>query len=225
MLSTPPAVNRVIPGAGVIVHGDHLYAYGWRDGHELRPGRIRRRPRYRGFRRPRLAFLLRWRLRTIEQGLQQAEWWCGSGWSTDTAAATAVVEDPATEFTVHHEPSPARFVLVEAIPWLPLVDNVPALRALKVLKRHPLTARLLARTRLLRVSVSRREAADLQGPWSRPERLVTPRVASDVLVYAGKAHPQLRGAGLVCTYATIATTADRALDDESLYYPRFVVLP
>jgi len=225
MLYTPPAVNRVIPGAGVVTHGEHLYAYGWRDGHELRPGRIRRRPRYRGFRRPRLAFLLRWPLSVIEHGLHDPEWWCGSGWSTDAAAATAVVEDPATEFTVHHEPSRQTFVLVEAISWLPLVDEIPALRALRVLKRHPLTSRLLARARLLRASMSRREATALQGPWSRPERLVTPRVASDVLVYAGKAHPQLQGPGLVCTYATIARTADRALDDESLYYPRFVVLP
>jgi hypothetical protein len=50
----------------------------------------------------------------------------------------------------------------------------------------------------------------------------TPPVARDVIAYAGKGHPQLAGADLVCTYAQIATTADRTLDDESLYYPRFV---
>ncbi|MHB8718352.1 MAG: hypothetical protein ACYDAC_05620 [Candidatus Dormibacteria bacterium] len=224
MLPTPPSVDRIIPGAGVIAHGDHLYAYGWRDGHALRPGRIRRRPRYRGFRRPRLAFLLRWPLQTIDRGLGAPEWWAGSQWATDPSSATAVLEDPATEFTVHREASSGRFVLTEAIPWLRLVDGVPALAGLRVLKRHPSSSRLLARLGVLRVSVSRRYATHLQGPWSRPERLLTPRVASDVIVYAGKAHPQLRGPGLVCTYATIARTADRALDDESLYYPRFVVL-
>jgi len=54
MLDTPPAVNRIMPGAGATTDGTHLYAYGWRDGHELRPGIVRRRPRYRGWWRPRL---------------------------------------------------------------------------------------------------------------------------------------------------------------------------
>jgi hypothetical protein len=43
-----------------------------------------------------------------------------------------------------------------------------------------------------------------------------------VHVYAGKGHPQLSGDGLVCTYAQIALKCDRTLDDETLYYPRFV---
>jgi hypothetical protein len=53
-------------------------------------------------------------------------------------------------------------------------------------------------------------------------RCFTPKVARDVHVYAGKGHPQLAGADLVCTYAQIALKCDRTLDDDSLYYPRFV---
>jgi hypothetical protein len=223
MLETPPAVDRVMPGAGVIVDGGHLYAYGWRDGHALRPSLIRRRPRYRGFRRPRLAYLLRWPVDRIAAGLRDPEWWCGDGWSRDVARAAPVIDSPATEFTVHRDGD--GFVLTEASAWLRGVDGVPALRALRVLKRLPKSSRLLTVMGLLKVSVSVRRAASLEGPWSDPVRVFTPMVAKDVHVYAGKGHPQLDGSGaLVCTYAQIALTCDRTLDDDSLYYPRFVCI-
>lgn len=222
MLDTSPVVDRVMPGAGVVVHGDHLYAYGWRDGHTLRPGRIRRKPRYRGFRHPRLAYLVRWPLAQVPVGLDAPQWWCGDGWTADAGRAAAVIDSPATEFTVHHDG--AGFVLTEAAGWLTGVDGVPALRSLRVLKRLPKSSRALTVAGLLKVSVSIRRAAALDGPWSEPVRLFTPKVARDVHVYAGKAHPQLTGptGELVCTYAQIALSCDRTLDDETLYYPRFV---
>lgn len=224
-LPTPPAVNRIIPGAGAVTDGDHLYAYGWRDGHELRRGRFRTKQRYRGFWRPRLAYLVRWTVDRVPLGLHDPEWWCGDGWSVDPARAVAVVDSPATEFTVHRDPDTARFVLVGAAPWLRGVDDIGGLRRLRVLKRLPRTARLLTLIGLLTVSLSIRHAAAPAGPWSRPRRVFSPRVARDVLVYAGKAHPQLEGDGLVCTYATIALRAERTLGDETLYYPRFVQVP
>ena len=220
MLDTPPAVDRVMPGAGVVVDGEHLYAYGWRDGHALRPGLIRRRPKYRGYWRPRLAYLLRWPVEQIPAGLHDAQWWCGDGWSLDAAQAASVIDSPATEFTVHRDGD--GFVLTEAAAWLRGVDGVPALRALRVLKRLPRWSRALTVAGLLKVSVSVRRAAALTGPWSDPVRVFTPKVARDVHVYAGKGHPQLADDALVCTYAQIALTADRTLDDDSLYYPRFV---
>ena len=220
-LPTPPAVNRVMPGAGAFADADHLYAYGWRDGHELRPGRFRKKPRYRGFWRPRLAYLARWPVEQVPTGLHDPQWWCGSGWTGDQTRAVAVIDGPATEFTVHREVD-GTFVLTEMAGWLTGVDGVRALRGLRVLKRLPTASRLLTRLGLLRVSLSLRRAPAPQGPWSEPVRLHTPRVARDVLVYAGKAHPQLSGGGLVCTYAQIALKADRTLDDDSLYYPRFV---
>ncbi|MBK5305125.1 MAG: hypothetical protein JJD92_00400 [Frankiaceae bacterium] len=223
MLDTPPVVDRVMPGAGVVADGGHLYAYGWRDGHALRPGRIRRRPRYRGFRHPRLAYLLRWPVEQIPTGLRDPQWWCGNGWSVDAARAAPVIDSPATEFTVHRDGD--RFVLTEAAAWLRGVDGVPALRFLRVLKRLPKSARLLTVLGLLTVSVSVREASALEGPWSDPVRVHTPKVARDVHVYAGKGHPQLGGDELVCTYAQIALKCDRTLDDEGLYYPRFVRVP
>lgn len=222
MLDTPPAVNRIMPGAGAFADGEHLYAYGWRDGHELRPGWIRKRPRYRGFWRPRLAYLLRWPVEQVAAGLFNPQWWSGRGWDLDAARAVAVLDSPATEFTVHQDPVAGGFVLTEAAGWLRGIDAILALRRLRVLKRLPRVSRVLSLTGLLRVSLSVRRADAPQGPWSDPVRVFTPRVARDVLVYAGKAHPQLAGEGLICTYAQIALKADRTLGDDTLYYPRFV---
>jgi len=221
-IDTPPAVDRVMPGPGAVAHDGHLYAYGWRDGHELRPGRLRRTPRYRGFRHPRQAFLLRWPVESVAAGLRAPQWWTGDGWHSDQARAVAVVDDPATEFTVHRDEATGEFVLVGATGWFAGVDRVAILRPLRVLKRLPRVGRLLSLVGLVRVSLTVRRAPVPQGPWSPAVRVFTPRVAADVLVYAGKAHPQLTGGGLVCTYAQIALKADRTLSDESLYYPRFV---
>ena len=225
MLDTPPAVDRIMPGAGAVVHDGHLHAYGWRDGHELRAGRISKKVRYRGFRKPRLAYLLRWPVEDIASGLGHPQWWCGTGWNVDHRQAAAVVDSPATEFTVHRDRVTGQFVLVEATGWLRAVDGVAALHWLRVLKRLPRTSRLLSRAGLLRVYVSVRRAAGPEGPWSDPERVFRPKLAKDVLVYAGKAHPQLVSDGLVCSYAQIALKADRTLDDDTLYYPRFVRVP
>jgi hypothetical protein len=42
------------------------------------------------------------------------------------------------------------------------------------------------------------------------------------LAYAGKAHPQLTGAGLVLTYVVNSAHGDAVLWDERIYYPKFV---
>lgn len=219
-LDTPPAVDWIMPGAGAFCDGGFLYAYGWRDGHSLRAGRVTRRVRYRGYLRPRRAFLLRWPVAEISKGLTSPEWFDGAGWSGDASAAVPVVDSPATEFTVHRDS--AGLVMIEASGWLAGFDGVPLLRRLQLLKRLPRVGRLLSRLGLLRVSISMRRAPAPEGPWSDPVRLHTPRVAGDVLVYAGKGHPQLAGGGLVCTYAQIALKADRTLADDALYYPRFL---
>ncbi len=220
-LGTPPAVDRVIPGPGAVSHDGHLYAYGWRDGHSLRPGLLRRTPRYHGRRHPRQAFVLRWPVDTIAAGLHAPQWWTGHGWHPDQGRAAAVVDDPATEFTVHRDQATGEFLLVGTTGWFVGVDRVSALRPLRVLKRLPRVGRLLSMLGLIRASLTVRRAPAPQGPWSAQVRVFSPKVASDVVVYAGKAHPQLTG-GLVCTYAQIALKADRTLSDESLYYPRFI---
>lgn len=222
-LATPPARDRVMPGPGAVAHDGHLYAFGWRDGHELRPGRLRRTPRYRGFRTPRRAYVARWPVSDLETGLLEPRWWDGADWVGDQSRAVPVLDDPATEFTVHRDGG--AFVCVDVLGWFAVIDRYPRLAFLRVLKRLPRVGRVLSLLGLVRPSLTVRRAPAPQGPWSRPERVFALRPARDVLAYAGKAHPQLDSGpagGLLCTYAQIALTADRTLGDPSLYYPRFV---
>ena len=76
----------------------------------------------------------------------------------------------------------------------------------------------------LQGSLSIRTAPRPEGPWSERKSIFTPDTAASpgVMVYAGKAHPQLDGADLVLTYASIGPNADETLRDDSVYYPRFV---
>ena len=71
-----------------------------------------------------------------------------------------------------------------------------------------------------------RTAPALTGPWSDRQTVFRPPESGreKVLVYAGKAHPQLAGADLVVTYATNSLDVAAMVRDTSLYYPRFVKL-
>jgi hypothetical protein len=71
-----------------------------------------------------------------------------------------------------------------------------------------------------------RRAKQLAGPFGPAQDVYLPEEArrSGVLVYAGRAHPELSGADVVLTYATNTLDADALLDDLSLYFPRFVRL-
>ncbi len=44
------------------------------------------------------------------------------------------------------------------------------------------------------------------------------------MIYAGKAHPGLRGADLIASYATNTFDFTRQVADTTLYFPRFVRL-
>ena len=65
-----------------------------------------------------------------------------------------------------------------------------------------------------------------EGPWSRAEAAFRPEESGrkGILVYAAKAHPHLRGKGLLLTYAANPQDPAILLSDMSLYYPRFVLL-
>jgi len=71
-----------------------------------------------------------------------------------------------------------------------------------------------------------RWATELSGPFGPAQDVYVPEEArrSGVLVYAGRAHPELTGADVVLTYASNTLDANALLDDLSLYFPRFVRL-
>ncbi len=69
-----------------------------------------------------------------------------------------------------------------------------------------------------------RTAAALAGPWSEPVPVYRPPEfgQDDIMIYAGKAHPQLGGAQLVLTYATNSFRFEDQIEHADIYYPRFV---
>ena len=157
-------------GTGVLVDGEHVYAYSYRDGDAL---------------------LGRWpRAKAAVGELGDPEWWSGATWDSDVGAAACVLPGVVTEFTVHRDGE--RFLHTQ-------VGN-------------PLTP-----------TIDVRSAPRPEGPWSAPTPVFTPPESGrdGVIAYAGKAHPELVGDGLVVTYATIALTRDATLADETVYWPRF----
>jgi hypothetical protein len=64
-------------------------------------------------------------------------------------------------------------------------------------------------------------AATLAGPWSAQACFFTPpeKDMPDVLLYAGKSHPMLRGPDMAFTYVVNTLKEDRLLKDMSIYFP------
>jgi hypothetical protein len=68
-----------------------------------------------------------------------------------------------------------------------------------------------------------RTAPKLEGPWSEAKKIYHPPEGDrpHVLTYAGKAHPELRGADLILTYGINGSDEADGNGDTSLYFPRF----
>lgn len=147
--------------------------------------------------------LVRWPLASVRRlDLSKPEWWdaVSERWLPQDQLRqrpAPVFADAQTEFTVHFEPRLQRLLEVQT---------------------HGFGA----------ADLTMRSAPAATGPWTalqkihRPEEAAQPRV----MIYSGKAHPELIGADLVLTYAT-NTDWERCLDDPKIYYPRFlkVALP
>jgi hypothetical protein len=143
-------------------------------------------------------FIARWPVAAARRGdLSSPEWWepASARWiaQRDLKQRPApVFANAQTEFTVHHDSRLNGYIEVQTRGFGG-------------------------------ADLAWRSAPAITGPWSalqsfhRPAESALPRV----LVYAGKAHPELTGADLVVTYATNAEWA-RVLDDMKLYYPRFL---
>jgi hypothetical protein len=69
-----------------------------------------------------------------------------------------------------------------------------------------------------------RYARELTGPWSAFCIIYHPPEADekDLLVYAGKAHPEQQGADLVATYVANTLDLGRLARDTNIYFPRFL---
>lgn len=144
-------------------------------------------------------YLLRWLRADVEAGnLTHGEWWqTPAGWIPDgalTGSPTPIFRDAQTEFSVHHDRRSGLYLAFQSLGFGPAVLGM-------------------------------RTASALTGPWHLRDTVYVPpeSARSDILIYAGKAHPELQGADLILTYATnLPFTRQRA--DTTVYYPRFVRL-
>lgn len=145
------------------------------------------------------AFLVRWPLSKALLGeLSDPEWWTGASekWlpqSLLTEKPSVVLADAQTEFTVHYEAKLQRFVQVQT-------DGFGD------------------------AELAVRWSDRLTGQWSPLRKFYRPQetLRSDALIYAGKAHPELRGADLVLTYVVNSKDFGRLITDTNIYYPRFL---
>ena len=145
-------------------------------------------------------YVNRWPLSAVLQGrFQEPEWWTGqSRWRAHLppeAPARPSFRDGQTEFTVHFSERFHRYLEFQTVGFGP-------------------------------ATVAMRWAIQLTGPWSAPRSFFTPPEWNRprIMIYAAKAHPELTGADLVLTYATNSFELAEVIQDQALYYPRFLRL-
>jgi hypothetical protein len=143
--------------------------------------------------------LVRWPTADALQGdLSSPAWWTASGWvaqSSLTASPAPLFADGAPELSVSPDPRGAGSIEVQTVGFGAATLDI-------------------------------RSAPAFTGPWGPAFVAYTPPESSrsGVLVYAGKAHPELTGAALVATYASNSTSFSTLVADTTLGYPRFVRL-
>jgi len=146
------------------------------------------------------AYLVRWRESEAHDGnFSGAEWWNGKEWTGREPAgdnlSAAVLKNAGSEFTVHRDAPSGKFLQLQCLGFGP-------------------------------ADLTMRSAGQPAGPWSdaavifRPPEFEKPRI----MIYQGKAHPELTGAGLVLTYSTNSFDFGNLMNDAEIYYPRFVRL-
>jgi hypothetical protein len=145
-------------------------------------------------------YVARWPVSEVRDGnLRAPEWWGGAdmGWVADESSTPRwpVFENGQSELTVHASHHDHQFLVVQTVGFG-------------------------------KSDLAIRSAEKLTGPWTPPELIYRPPEYDrpNVMIYSGKAHPQLTGADLVVTYSTNSFEFQEHLTDSLIYYPRFVRL-
>ena len=143
-------------------------------------------------------YLVRWPVdRAAEGDLREPFWWCGSDqWVTQTQLKqkpAVVFSEAQTEFTVHFDSTLKRYIQIQTVGFGA-------------------------------ASMALRSASEITGSWSGLEPFYRPPESdrAGIFVYAGKAHPELKGGDLILTYVANNSNFGALVDDRSIYYPRFL---
>jgi hypothetical protein len=143
-------------------------------------------------------FLVRWDAQQLLAGdVDAAEWWTGAAWST-TGEPAIVLSDAGPESSLHFDATRRKWVHVRSEGFG--------------------STTVVAAT-----------ADQLTGPWSSWSVVFRPPESDDpkTLVYAAKAHPELRGRGGKLTVTWATNSVDdfaRLVNDSSIYFPRFATI-
>jgi hypothetical protein len=176
-----PILGVLIGSASVLKGEEYMYAFGAEEPaiHDV--------------------FLVRWHINDATRGdLREPEWWspADGSWipqSRLTRRPSPLLQEAATEFTVHYDSTARRFVQVQTVGF--------GAASLTIRTAPHLTGPWSTPAEIYTPPESRRPG---------------------VMVYSGKAHSWVQGADLVLTYCTNAFSLTDLVFDTSLYYPRFV---
>ncbi len=143
--------------------------------------------------------VVRWPVSTVlKDDLSQPEWWCGNeeGWVKQqnlTHEPLGIFEDDVPEFTVDYIPAQKQFLEIQTVGFGP-------------------------------ADIAFRLSDSMTGPWTPLTKFYRPSEYDipNIMIYAGKAHPKLTGAELVLTYATNSFIYDETINDDRIYFPRFL---
>ena len=148
-------------------------------------------------------FLVSWPAEAVAEGdVSRPEWWSGvqRGWVAQSDLAELpppLLRSGQTEFTLHRTPNNAAYLQLQFASF----------------PKSP---------------IAYRTAPAIVGPWTELAPAYSPAEAKSpdkrLTCYAAKAHPELRGPGLVVTYCTNTFDFAQLIDDSAIYYPRFLTL-
>jgi hypothetical protein len=194
---------------GVWVHNPHESPERWRLTYLVSPRRGRLvvgsgSPRLeKGFlhvfaadEKDRSVYLVRWPEAAARRGtLTTPQWWAGAerGWTgaaSTRAPLSPVMAGGQMEFSVEFAPRLGRYLQVQTLD-------------------------------LLNPCLAVSSAPALTGPWSARRCFFTPpeQGRPDLLIYAGKSHPALGGAGMAFTYVANTPREELLLGDMQIYFP------
>lgn len=145
------------------------------------------------------AKIVRWPVeKALEDDLTRPQWWCGDaeGWVYQdelTHEPRVIYTDDTAEFTVDYIPDLGQYLEIQTMGFGP-------------------------------ADMAFRLSDSMTGPWSPLTKFYEPSEYDipQIMIYAGKAHPEQAGAELVLTYATNSFDYDAMIADENIYFPRFL---